>query len=511
MEPHRAEAGRSWLGAADRRASAREFILLGAILGFALWLRVAYAVQKGLVLDEFHTLFHATRPDARQFFATLLQDNHPPLGFLVVRAARALAGDGELALRAMGILCGLAEMACVWVVARRAFGLLVACLAVFLIAVSSLHLDLSTQARMYALLALSVTVASALFFDTLARGSTRGRRGAATAFAISCVALLHAHYFGLQYALVLGTLALGWLASRRARIDPARPWLVAALVTALAAAPWYLIGFRHQLTHGLPPGGHAIGLAALGESLVHLFFLDVRMAGVLRPLMIGAACVILLLAALGAIELLGREGRDRVLGSWLAASAFGVPLFATSLASLWPRAGFNWHYVLPSVAPMALLAARGACGTPWRGARLAALGSALVAATWLSLLHLRSTGSEDYPGAVRSILAAWHPGDAIVAAEWQPSFFSQSAPWEYYAPRLSGPSGPPPRLVVGQDFDLVDPHALEDVDRVLLLDTSLGPRSTLLRRLREDFPSEAVTNFGYGISVRRFERPRQAR
>ena len=50
-------------------------------------LRVAFAARKGWVLDEFHTDYHAQRATLGLLLEGLVQDNHPPLSFLLVRLA----------------------------------------------------------------------------------------------------------------------------------------------------------------------------------------------------------------------------------------------------------------------------------------------------------------------------------------------------------------------------------------------------------------------------------------
>ncbi|MDP6368091.1 MAG: glycosyltransferase family 39 protein, partial [Planctomycetota bacterium] len=128
----------------------------GGIVLAALVARVFFAQHKGLVLDEFHTLFHASRESIWALLEGLRDDNHPPLAVLMVRVSRELFGDSPLALRLPAIFCGGLELLLVASIARRWVGASTA-LAVGFVAASSLHLDFSTQVRMYALLSLSVT------------------------------------------------------------------------------------------------------------------------------------------------------------------------------------------------------------------------------------------------------------------------------------------------------------------------------------------------------------------
>jgi len=210
--------------------------------------------------------------------------------------------------------------------------------------------------------------------------------------------------------------------------------------------------------------------------------------------MVGAACM-LLLAGLG---LLSGWRDDRRRTFVLAVVALGVPLVAMLLAMSWSRAGFTWNYILPSAAPMAVLAARGV-GPGLRRA-LAAYG--LGTMVWLVGLHLASRGTEDFPGAVRRILELHEPGDAVVSVELQPPFFSQGLPWDYYAPRLS--EAPPPRLEM-RGVDVADPSALGGARRVLVLVSKLPANTGVRRRLEARRGLALEEDFGFGRRVMLFE------
>ncbi|NOT30651.1 MAG: hypothetical protein HOP15_09420, partial [Planctomycetes bacterium] len=90
-----------------------------ALLALALLLRVANGALGSLALDDFHSLHHARAADLASFFRVLVQDNHPPLHFLLVRAARALFGEQAWALRLPALLAGLGALAFVWRIGAR--------------------------------------------------------------------------------------------------------------------------------------------------------------------------------------------------------------------------------------------------------------------------------------------------------------------------------------------------------------------------------------------------------
>jgi len=479
--------------------------VLGGLLAIALAVRVVAAVRKSLVLDEFHTWFHATRPGVEAFFETLCLDNHPPLGFALVALARLVLGTSELALRTPALVAGTLELALVAWLGTRCFGRRVGLAAVALLAVSSLHVDFSSQARMYALHALAATVSLVATHALLVRERARG---AAWALGLSLTTAFHTHYFGGHYVLGLGlaALLLGALdRSVRARL---RRCVWPVLAASLVSLPWALLGFRAQLGHDLPPGGDDLSLGGLVEAFVHLFYLNVRLGGdVLRLVFIACGGLALALGACGALAL-WRDPRRRVVGALLAAAAFFVPVEAWIVANFVPRSGFTWHYMLPSAAPLALLAAYGAFGGEPREARgaarwlrvvgVGAFTAVLGSAALLTALNVETRGTEDFRGAVTDLLARHVEGDAVVSVEWQPPLFPQGQPYDYYAPRIR--PDPPARLAC-QNFTLVDPRDLDGKARVLMLRKSLPEDQLLMRLLRQRFELSESRSFGFALEV----------
>lgn len=447
-----------------------------------------FAQHKGLVLDEFHTLFHASRDSVGALLESLRDDNHPPLAVLLVRASRALFGDSPLALRLPAICCGCLEIVLVASVARRWIGI-GAALAVGLVAASSLHLDFSTQVRMYALLALSVT---GLLRALLNAMEQEGRHWCLAGWIVLGV---HAHYYFFLYGGLLVVMALGLMLGEvrgRARVRALMPALAIGVALCL---PWCLWGLTQQIGHGLAPGGDDLGWQGLAEAMVHLLFLNIRVGGEgLRLVFIALAGLGLGLGVFGAWSLM-RERSRRGVGILLATAAFGAPLAAFTLATLVPRAGFTWHYILPSLPALALLIARsGELGLPARLASATVFAGALV----LSTLNLRGPGTEDYPGAVSVILDEYQAGDLIICVEWQPPIFPIAMPWDYYASRLSAD---PPQREEMNGTHLRWPDRLDAAPRVFVLASRLPREHGLIRRLEEQFALSRHANFGFGREV----------
>lgn len=487
--------------------------LLVGVLVAAIASRIALAGSKSLVLDEFHSYFHATNGPLSSFRDALRRDNHPPLSFLAIGASADAFGRSELALRLPALLSGLLEIALVARLVRRLGGSARAAAAgALLLAVSAMHVDYGTQARMYAPFALAVTCALSGAVE-LVRGGERAGRGAAAAVALGLAAAFHLHYFAVQYAVVLfagGALACALDGAPRRALRLVGP----GALTVLLCAPWAWSGLRPQLGHELQPGGDDLTVAALAESYVHLFAHNVSLAGdAARWVFVGGAGLALVLAALGALALL-RSRATRPCGAVVVAAAFGAPAFSFALAQLAPRAGFTWHYVLPSAAPAAVLAAIGAFGTAGAAvraarARSAALAAAAVTGAVLVGLHLASPATEDFRGAVAHTLERARPlapGEdvRVVAIEWQPSLFPQGQPYDYYAPRIAGDAAPPRAEIHEGGFAPIDVGALLRADRVVLMRRSLPDTRTVVERLTARFGPPERRGFGYGLDVLEF-------
>jgi hypothetical protein len=490
--------------------------LLGLILLLALFARLIWAGQKGLVLDEFHTLFHASQTTWALFIEHLGQDNHPPLAFLLVNATRRVFGDSDFQLRIPAIIAGMIELILILRIARSA-RVAKPLMAVALLAASSLHLDCSAQVRMYSLLALSVT---ACVDGILRLMNERASRAAAAQVTIAVAAGLNTHYIFGQDLIWMGIAwVTGWflLPELRARLKRV---MAPVFIGVALALPWYLTVFRTQWGHELQPGGDELQVLDYFEAFIHQFFLNVSIAGpAARLAFIAAGITIPALAVVGWFRMIrSQDAQQRFAATLLGAIAFGVPSGAWTLASYMPRAGFTWHYILPSAGALAVLASASArCSF-----RAGLLRAAMLSAALLCVLNMLTHGTEDYPQAVRYILRNWDRGDALIVVEYQPEVFPIGSPWDRYAPRMSEDgsrviTSPQVRITSG-DWDelptripmnlinLANPDDLIEPTRVWVMASALPNSARTLKRLRERFSTESkVESFGHRPIVYLFE------
>lgn len=469
-------------------------LALALVIALATLLRVWNGWLASLKLDDFHTLHHARAAGIQDFLRVLLQDNHPPLSFLLVKVCRALGGEAEMVLRLPSLAAGIGAVWLTWRMARRVT-LVPRTLATALVAVSSLHVDLASDVRMYALLALAVAGLLDALLDVLEEDRGVGR------IVLWTVVGLHAHYHFLYPLVLLAPAA--WLLAPQRRRTLLRGFGIAALL----ALPWYLLGFPVQLGHGLAPGGSRTSPALLAEGLFHLVFFNISVAGSgWRTLFLGAGIVFWGLVATGIAAAWHGSRAARARTVLLALAGLGAPLLSTLAALLSSRAGFEWRYLIGSVVPVALLAA----GTGPSGAmglvRLRTLTGIVIVATVLAAFNAQDPGEEDYRDAIAEVLAGSRPGDAVVAADRQPRLFPHSLAWHYYAPRLAAGRPIPTTLPFDDAFVLTEPEALVEHPRVWCVLRSMNDGCVLLRQLRERYPREAKMVFGRAIWLHRFER-----
>ena len=99
----------------------REPAILGAILLAAAALRIATA-DYALWFDEFASLVFAHQPLDHLWSGWMARESNPPLYYTLLKGWIALVGEGDVALRLLSILIGLAGIATAWSIARRLGG-----------------------------------------------------------------------------------------------------------------------------------------------------------------------------------------------------------------------------------------------------------------------------------------------------------------------------------------------------------------------------------------------------
>ena len=478
-----------------------------------LSLRALHAAGVSFHLDDFHSLYHAQNTDTSSFWSRLLEDNHPPLSFLVLAAFRFLGGENPLWLRTPNLIYAGLSFFLTWRIAKDLHSALpnararnVSLWGPAFLALSSLHIELTTDLRMYGLLALAST---GLFHALLRALQGRGRaqpRGLSVwlPIALWTGVGLHTHYHFVHVLALLSPLSafLFWRAQRL------RCLLLGLGAGVLLSLPWYVLCFPQQLGHGLAPGGSTVTLKTLLEGLAHLIFFRVSLAPEpLHTLLIGASVAAFLGAVFGVFSLWrlslsepeDKQTTPQRSALYLFATlAFLLPAWTALVAYLIPRAGYEWRYLAAAIAPFCLLFAQVASS---RYGKLLATG-VLIAALVNAGLVVRAPGREDYLNAARFLESQYRSGDGLLAADWQPRIFPHGIGWRYYGERVSdGRAKDWPQLEHTKDFQLARPKALEKHPRVLCILRSIPGHMPFLKRLRETYRKEESHAFGTSVFV----------
>lgn len=169
----------------------------------------------------------------------LRRDGHPPLYYVLLHAWMPVVGEGDVAVRALSGLWGLALLPLLWIAGRRLGGARVAWATLLVAALSPYLLRYSTETRMYAMVMVLVLVGWLLLDRLLAAP----RPAEAIGLGVVVAALLWTHYWAMWLLAVVGVALLVQIvrAHRRGAPDEARGarWAVGALVGGgLAFLPW---------------------------------------------------------------------------------------------------------------------------------------------------------------------------------------------------------------------------------------------------------------------------------
>ena len=233
---------------APRHPRPRPLITAAIATAILLGLVLRFVTTSDLWLDEALTVNVARLP-LGDIAGALRHDGAPPLYYYLLHGWIQLFGEGDLAVRSLSAVFGVATLPVMWVAARRLGGRAVAWTAVVLLATAPFAIRYGTEARMYTLVTL-LTLVGYLALVAVLESPTPWRL---VGLAAVTGALLLTHYwaFYLGIATAVPLLVLARRGRERAQ-RPSRP----------ARDGRRLAGLR-PLVAGLPqpgpPHGHAVG------------------------------------------------------------------------------------------------------------------------------------------------------------------------------------------------------------------------------------------------------------
>ena len=370
-------AARPGVEAGSRRAALPSWWPVLALTLLAAALRLSTLNLQSFWYDEAFTPVHVLHASLWDTLRSLSHtENSPPLWYALEWVFYRLFGDGEVSLRLLSALAGIATVPLAWAIGRELAGRRAAAGCALLVAVNPLFFWYSQEARDYGLFAFFAAAAMLCFLRALERPGARRM----AAFAVTGSLALLTHYFAVFLLAPMACLLLYERRSRRAAL----PALAAIGVVGLALLP--LISAQ---------GGHGtqwIGRWALSSRLqaIPQYWLVGYSASPLgHGVELLVALIVLVALALGLWRLTGpaagaaraareRSERGALIAFALAAGGIGIPLLLALAGAdyLAPRNLIG--AMIPVSALVAVLALAPGTGM-WGAAALGALAAAFLA------------------------------------------------------------------------------------------------------------------------------------
>ena len=390
--------------------------------------------------DEILALQRSFRLPLSDVVTTFFGDTHHPLYSVMARVCLVAFGESPWSVRLPAVLFGVATIGMTWAVARLGVSRREALFASLLLAVSYHHVWFSQNARGYTLIGFLAMVTTWILVRLLEHPTWR------LAMAYACFAALGAYthltmvFVAVGQALVAITELLRPLPGR-VRIDwriPAAAFAGAAVATVLLYAP--MLGQVVDFFVNQPSDlrGTSTPAWALGEAVRVLFTgLNAPPAIVVIVLVVG-----LVIGISGFVTLLRMNPN---LGL-----AFALPPLVVLLGALLGRGTMYPRFLFFAAGSAVIIFVRGVFAVTEFVAsrfRISSTTPALVAA---SLVAIASTATlavnyrypkQDFPGAMRYVLAEKAPGDVV---------------------GFAGVPGDPYRSIFGQDWPTISTTAQVD-------------------------------------------------
>ena len=283
-------------------------MLLAAVLRFAT------LDLQSFWYDEAFTPVHVLHPGlGATLRAVSHTENTPPLWYTLIWGWSRIWGNGEVALRSLSALAGVATVPVAWAIGQELSGRRAALVTAAFVAVNPLFVWYSQEARAYALFTLLAALSVLCFLRVLREPSSRRL----AAFAVTGALALLTHYFAVfllipmcvwllvlghrerRYAILLAVAAIGAVGVALIPLIVAQgghgtQWIGRwALASRLEAIPqYYLTGYSGG------PLGHGVELLV---ALLLLAGIGYGLWSVLEPREERAALIALLLSACGVL------------------------------------------------------------------------------------------------------------------------------------------------------------------------------------------------------------------
>ena len=222
------------------------------IIAVGIALRLYLIADKSLWLDESFSIWMGRQPLGAMWRYLVQLDQHPPLYYTLLHFWMWL-GDGELIVRGFSALWGILTLPVLYAIGARVGGRALGLLAALILALSPLHIQYAQDARMYAMLTFSASMALLCMVRLLEGRQARWWLG----LIIFTTLTMFGHNTALLFPVALGLFIAGAYglpalvrrargAGRAAPDDRLRNWSIALGLALLLWLPW-LPGFLVQV------------------------------------------------------------------------------------------------------------------------------------------------------------------------------------------------------------------------------------------------------------------------
>lgn len=363
-----------------------------------------------------------------------MDNGNPPLHFVLLAQWAALFGDSEAAYRSFSVVFGVLTLLFIGLLGRRAFTPVVGLTAATLLAISPTGIELSNEARTYAMLSFLATVSTWLFL----RWVEERRWTDLVCYGVAILLGMLSHYFAVA-------IPLAHLAALPFYPNPRRllwPWALAMGIGAVIWSALWMGPFVDQLH---TPGNIQRG----GERWLTLFLATPVVCSLGRSfawrdssiwalgIALASSCIVFFGSALWGIWKNKGTPARVLLVAWFALPILGPLVVALLFAPI-----YQTRYASVGLPAFLLLVALGlqALRAPWRGLAI----SVMLALSCVSLYRYYTEPlKDDWRAATPDMLA--DPSDLIVLDQ-----DIEAVPFLYYAAK----NGIVPETLVGLYDDI---------------------------------------------------------
>jgi 4-amino-4-deoxy-L-arabinose transferase-like glycosyltransferase len=406
-------------------------VAVGAVLRFATLGSQSYWFDEAQAAHELHMSLDS------MLTSMFVHETNPPLYFVVGWVWAHVFGTGEVALRSLSALAGIAVIVLAYLCGRelvsRPAGLVAAALA----ALSPFMIWYSQEAREYMLLA-ALCGASLLYFARAWRNPTRGNIVGWAVF--SALAVL-THSFAVFLVAPEGLWLLYVIRTRAIVVAVGAVAVVQALLLPLlfTHATNKLLGFisATSLSHRIQQVPVAFGLGTLYQSPIVRY-------GLVGAAVLAAAVIVLLI--------IGADSKQ-LPGIGAAAALAGCVLFIPLILALLGEDYYIPRALMPAWIPLAVVLGA-ACTAPRARVAGAVLAVVLLGSFVYAQVRITSNAQyqrPDWRGVAKALGPAPAGGRAIVTYDGSLAI----DPLETYLPGVAWNQGPLSQTIRAAEIDVV--------------------------------------------------------